>query len=150
MDTNQRRTRLPRVLLAEDDPAFARLAEIALKRTGIALDLETVSDGHQTIAAMEQGTEPPDLLLLDLYMPGKTGFDVLEYVKTHARLRRTPVVIFSNSELDLDVKRAYDLHVNAFIKKSIDFAELCHTMGTVLHFWLETAVTCSYSAASGL
>jgi CheY-like chemotaxis protein len=150
MDTNYKRTRLPRILLAEDDRAFARLAEIALKRTGIAHDLDTVHDGHHAIDAMEKGPVDPDLLLLDLYMPGKNGFDVLEYVKTHARLRRMPVVIFSSSEMDADVKRAYDLHVNAFIRKSTDFGELCHTMGTVLHFWLQTVVTCSASAASGL
>jgi chemotaxis family two-component system response regulator Rcp1 len=76
-------------------------------------------------------------------MPGMNGFEVLEHVKMNPRLRRTPVVIFSSSDVEADVKRAYDLNVNAFIRKSTDFADLCHTMGTILHFWLETAVTCS-------
>jgi two-component system, chemotaxis family, response regulator Rcp1 len=148
MDTNYKRTRLPRIVLAEDDRAFARLVEIALKRTGIAHHLETVHDGPQAIDALAH--DAPDLLLLDLYMPGMSGFDVLQHVKSDARLRRTPVVMFSSSDADADVRRAYDLHVNAFIRKSSDFGDLCHTMGTVLHFWLQTAARPSYTAASGM
>jgi CheY-like chemotaxis protein len=129
-------------VLAEDDRAFARLIEIALKRTGIPHELEFAHDGHEAIAAIERHVKHvsvPDLLLLDLYMPGKDGFEVLEHIKQHDLLRRTPVVIFSNSDLTADVIRAYDLHANAYVLKTTDFAELCRTMEITLHFWLNTA-----------
>jgi chemotaxis family two-component system response regulator Rcp1 len=139
MYINHTRTRPARIVLAEDDRAFARLVEIALKRTGIPHELELVRDGEEAIAAVEKDVNVPDLLLLDLYMPAKTGFDVLEHVKRHDLLRRTPVVIFSNSDLTADVIKAYDLHANAYILKTADFADLCRTMETTLHFWLNTA-----------
>src|SRR5579863_2359212 len=99
MVTNHTRTRPARIVLAEDDRATARLIEIALKRTGVPHELELVHDGHEAIAAVEKHVQVPDLLLLDLYMPGRSGFEVLEHVKRHDLLRRTPVVIFSNSDL---------------------------------------------------
>jgi CheY-like chemotaxis protein len=139
MVISNRRARPARIVLAEDDRALAGLIGIAMKRTGIVHHLETVHDGHQAIAAMEADT--PDLLLLDLHMPGKNGFEVLEYVKRHTQLRRTPVVMFSNSDLSADVTRAYDLHVNAYVRKTIEFADLCDTMDTILHFWLQTALS---------
>lgn len=135
------RNRPARIVLAEDDRAFARLIEIALKRTGVPHELELARDGAEAIAAVEKHVNVPDLLLLDLYMPGKSGFEVLEHVKSHDLLRRTPVVIFSNSDLTADVMKAYDLHANAYILKTTDFAELCRTMETTLHFWLNTATT---------
>jgi chemotaxis family two-component system response regulator Rcp1 len=73
-------------------------------------------------------------------MPGKNGFDVLEYVKRHPQLRRIPVVIFSNSDRPADVNRAYDLHANAYVRKNTEFADLCHTMDTILRFWLQTSI----------
>lgn len=144
MITNYSSSRQARIVLAEDDSAISRLVEIALKRTGIPHDLETVHDGHQAIDALEKTFEPggivPHLLLLDLHMPGKNGFEVLKYVKGHPLLRRMPVVIFSNSDQAADVTKAYDLHVNAYIRKSTEFADLCHTMDNVLRFWLQTAL----------
>jgi CheY-like chemotaxis protein len=148
MYTNHRRTRPARVVLAEDDHATARLIEIAMKRTGIQHDLEIVHDGHQAIAAVEKdlaklspfGFDTPDLLLLDLHMPGKNGFEVLEYLKRHVLLRRIPVVVFSNSDVPGDVTRVYDLHANAYVRKNTDFADLCNTMDTILRFWLHTAI----------
>jgi CheY-like chemotaxis protein len=138
MVKNNRRTRPARIVLAEDDRASASLIGIALRRTGIPHDLETVHDGDQAMAAVEKST-PTDLLLLDLHMPAGNGFEVLERLKQDARLRRIPVVMFSGSDLSADVTKAYDLHVNAYVKKSTDFAELCETMDTVVRFWLQTA-----------
>jgi|ERR1700722_12133089 chemotaxis family two-component system response regulator Rcp1 len=144
MVMNHKHTRPARIVLAEDDRAIAHLIEIAMKRTGIPHDLETVHDGHQAIDALEKksavGYRTPDLLLLDLHMPGKNGFEVLQYVKGHSRLQRIPVVMFSNSSLADDVTKAYELHVNAFVQKNTDFADLCRTADAILRFWLQTAI----------
>ena len=142
MFTSPKRTRPPRIVLAEDDRATACLIEIAMKRTGIRYDLQTVHDGDQAITAIENSSPTaPDLLLLDVHMPGRSGFEVLEYVKRHVRLRRMPVVMFSNSDLATDIAKAYDLHANAYVRKNSDFADLCNTMDTILRFWLQTAMT---------
>jgi chemotaxis family two-component system response regulator Rcp1 len=137
MVTNYMRTGPARIVLAEDDRAIACLIEIALKRTKIPHELEIVHDGLQAIAAVET---PTDLLLLDLYMPGKDGFEVLQYLKQHEQLRRMPVIMFSNSDLAAHVTKAYDLSVNAFVRKNTDFGELCHTIDMILRFWLQIAV----------
>jgi CheY-like chemotaxis protein len=126
-----------RIILAEDDRSTARLMEIGLKRSGVPHDLKVVHDGLHAIALLE--TETPDLLLVDVHMPGKNGFEVLAYVKGQDHLRRMPVVMFSSSGLAADVNRAYDLHANAYVMKQTDFAELCRTLDSILQFWLRTA-----------
>jgi two-component system, chemotaxis family, response regulator Rcp1 len=128
-----------RILLAEDDRPTAKLIQVGLERTGLPHHLNIVHDGDQAIAALEQ--KAVDLLLLDLHMPGKNGFEVLEYVKQREHLRRTPVVMFSSSELTDDVNRAYDLHANAYVLKPAGLPELCRTLDSILRFWLQTAIT---------
>ena len=138
MITTPRQAGPASIILAEDDRTLARLMEIALKRTAIPHELQIVHDGNQAIEALAEKT--PDLCLLDLYMPGKDGFEVLEHVRHHERLRRVPVVMLSSSQAAKDVNRAYDLHVNAYVLKQTDFSELCSTLDSILHFWLRTAI----------
>jgi CheY-like chemotaxis protein len=140
MLTNYWRNRPARIVLAEDDRSTARLIEIALERTAISHELHVVHDGHQAIAALEQSPEFTDLLLLDLYMPGKDGFQVLEHVKGKEHLRRIPVVMFSSSESPADVTRAYSLHVNAYVLKKANLPDLRRSLDSILQFWLQTAV----------
>ena len=132
--------RPPRVLLAEDDRSTARLIEVALQRAGVLHDLHIVGDGDAAIAALERDSTIIDLLLLDLYMPGKNGFEVLEYVKRQEHLRRIPVVVFSSSETPEDVNRAYDLHANAYVFKNPSFHDMCRSVDATLQFWLRTAI----------
>jgi CheY-like chemotaxis protein len=145
MFRNNQPARPGRVLLAEDDRGTARLIQIALQESGIPHVLETVYNGDQAIVAVEKnsGRKTPDLLLLDLHMPGMDGFEVLEYLKRHTRLRRIPVVMFSSSNLASEVNRAYDLHVNAYVRKDTDFDDLCSRTKAILRFWLQTATTSS-------
>ncbi len=131
------RLRPARILLVEDDHSTARLIEIALKRSGFPHLLDIVSDGPQALATLEDTAF--DLLLLDLYIPGKNGFEVLEHVKAHHRLRRIPVVVFSTSTQASDVNRAYDLHANAYVVKPLEFSELCRTLDSIVQYWLGTA-----------
>ena len=139
MITNPSRTRAARILLAEDDRTTASLIKIALQRTGLSHDLDTVYDGDSAIAALERPDAVADLLLLDLYMPGKNGFEVLEHIKRREHLRRIPVVMLSSSEQAADINRAYDLHANAYVLKRPDFSELCRSLDGILQFWLRTA-----------
>jgi two-component system, chemotaxis family, response regulator Rcp1 len=128
------------IVLAEDDPSTARLIEVALQRSGVLHDLHIVGDGEAAIAALERPS-PTDLLLLDLYMPGKNGFEVLAHVKGQNHLRGIPVVVFSSSETPEDVNRAYDLHANAYVFKNPSFHDMCRSVDVTLQFWLRTAIT---------
>jgi CheY-like chemotaxis protein len=128
------------IVLAEDDPSAARLIEVALQRSGISHELRIVSDGDAAIAALERPSAATDLLLLDLYMPGKNGFEVLEHIKRQEHLRRIPVVVFSSSEMPEDVNRAYDLHANAYVFKNPSFHDMCRSVDATVQFWLRTAM----------
>jgi CheY-like chemotaxis protein len=86
-------------------------------------------------------SEPFDLVLLDLHMPEKNGFEVLEHVKTHPRLRMIPVVMLSSSIVPSDVDQAYQLHANAYVEKRATLADLSKTLDAILRFWIQTAVT---------
>jgi CheY-like chemotaxis protein len=138
MYRNYKSIRPARIVLAEDDACTARLVEIALRKTGLAHDLTIALDGDQAIHALGKAT---DLLLLDLHMPGRNGFQVLEHIKQHDKLRRIPVIMFSSSNFADDVNRAYDLYVNAYVRKPSSLPELCLTLDSILHFWLRTATT---------
>ena len=146
MNTNHRRQKPAQILLADDDPTAARLIGIALKRTGVPHELAVVTDGDQAINVLRK--DSPDLLLLDLYMPGKNGFEVLEHLKAHKHLRGIPVIMLSSSGSQADINRAYDLHVNAYVLKHTDFAELSRTLDSIVNFWLGTAMTPSGNAGA--
>jgi CheY-like chemotaxis protein len=102
--------------------------------------LDTVHDGDSAIAALERPDAVTDLLLLDLRMPGRNGFEVLAHLKQQEHLRRIPVVILSSSEKPVDINRAYDLHANAYVVKRPDFSEMCRSLDGVVQFWLRTAM----------
>lgn len=140
MITDHSRKRPARILLAEDDVPTARLIEIALNRTGVFHELHVVHDGDSAVAALEPPFPSVDLMLLDVQMPGKNGFEVLAHVKGREHLRRIPVVMFSSSETPDDVNRAYDLHANAYVLKRSDFHDLCRSVDAILQFWLHTAM----------
>lgn len=140
MITDYWRGRSARILLAEDDRTTASLIKIALQRTGVSHDLDMVHDGDAAIAALERQDAVADLLLLDLHMPGRNGFEVLAHLKRGEHLRRIPVVMLSSSENPVDINRAYDLHANAYVLKRPDFSDLCRSLDGVLQFWLRTAM----------
>ena len=140
MITDYWRSRPARILLAENDRTTASLIKIALQRTGVSHDLHMVHDGDSAIAALERPAAVADLVLLDLHMPGRGGFEVLEHVKRQAHLRGIPVVMLSSSEKPVDINRAYDLHANAYVLKRPDFSEMCRSLDGVLQFWLRTAM----------
>ena len=111
------------VLLAEDNDDHALLIQIALERASrLPVDLRRARDGDEAIALLAAGA--PDLLLLDLKMPGRSGHEVLQKVKGDPQLRRIPVAVLTSSDRDEDVARSYGLGGNHFITKPEDPAEL--------------------------
>ncbi len=121
--TDRRRRTGWNVVLAEDNDDHALLMKMALDRASrLPVELRRARDGDQAIELITEA--PPDLLLLDLKMPGRSGHEVLEWVKGDDRFRRIPVAVLTSSDRDEDVARSYGLGGNHFITKPEDPADL--------------------------
>ena len=135
---NPYRPHKPTVLLVEDNEGDIGLFREGLNAIRATLDLQVVTDG---IKAMEfLRTKPrPNLVILDLNIPGKSGYEVLEELKQDADLKDVPVVIFSSSGALRDVKMAYKLHANSFVRKPVDVDEFFEAVASIERFWTRTA-----------
>lgn len=119
------------IVLAEDDDDHAVLIERALERAASApLRIHRAENGDMALELVEE--LQPDLLLLDLRMPGRSGHEVLESLKGDEDLRRIPVAVLTSSDRDEDVARSYGLGGNHFITKPEDPAELERRLATLL------------------
>ncbi len=104
------------IVLAEDDDEDAVLIELALEKAAdMPVEIRRAHDGEEAITLLNELA--PDLLLLDLNMPGMAGHDVLERIKGDRRLRSVPVAVLTDSDRDEDIAKSYGLGVNHFITK---------------------------------
>ncbi|MCL4116642.1 UNVERIFIED_CONTAM: hypothetical protein GTU68_028883, partial [Idotea baltica] len=125
-----------RVLLVEDNPIDVRATVRAAKKLKIASSIDVVNDGDEAIAYLEAEDRPkPDLVLLDLNLPGRDGHDVLAHMKGIDDLKRIPVVILTTSATDADVLGAYDLGANAYVNKPSDLAGWQAVVEQIEGFW---------------
>ncbi|MDY6930435.1 MAG: response regulator [Halobacteriota archaeon] len=128
------------ILLVEDNPGDVRLTQEAFKEGKIKNNLYVAKDGIEAIEFLrhqgEYSDSPrPDLILLDLNMPRKSGKEVLEEVKADEELRRIPVVILTTSKAEEDIFRSYDLHANCFITKPVDMDQFIEVVKFIECFW---------------
>ncbi len=129
------------LLVVDDDPADLLLAELALAEQPEPYLLSTALGGT---AALERFEGPPgswpDLVLMDLHMPGLSGLDVLKRLKAEAERRAVPVVIISTSRNEADVRRAYAGHASAYLLKPDDQLVFAAELEALLRFWREAAL----------
>ena len=128
------------VLLVEDADVHVEFTRLAFESEGIGHALEVARDGEEAMAVIDGRAErPPRLILLDLKLPGMSGFDVLQAVRGHAseHVRRTPVVVLTTSRAPADVRRAYELCANSFLRKPLELPEFIDLIGAVRAWWLE-------------
>ena len=130
-----------RILIAEDDADHRFLTVRALRDLrGIDLEIDTVADGAEALDYVH-GRGPftdrqlPHLLLLDIKMPKVDGIEVLRQVKSDRTLKHIPVVVLTSSREEQDVVRSYDLGVNAYVVKPVDFAEFMDAVKLLGGFW---------------
>ena len=135
-DTGDVVTQSVRILLVEDNPADAELTQIMLRRAKVANAVSHVETAEEAIARIDDEDTRPDLVLLDLNLPGRPGTDVLEHVKTDPDLRRIPVVVLSSSQAASDIARSYDLAANAYVTKPIDLEQFGTVIRAIDDFWL--------------
>lgn len=127
-----------RVLVVEDTPVHALLIERILTKRGVKNIVRT-SSGEDAIRLLSLSREgkalKPDLILLDLQLPGVSGFQVLEMVKSAAALRSIPVVVLSCSDSDADVSRCMEAGANAFVSKAESYDNLRQSILRITDFW---------------
>jgi two-component system response regulator len=114
------------ILLVEDNPADVRLIREALRHTEASYSLSVVDDGEKAIDFLRDRAPGsfPDLVLLDLNLPRKSGAEVLVEIKGDRRLKRIPVVILTSSRSERDVNTAYDSGANSYLRKPADLDHL--------------------------
>src|SRR5689334_6348606 len=126
------------VLIAEDDEDTIFFLERSLRKAGVRNPVKVVHDGVEAIEYLEgNGTQkPPRLVVLDIKMPLKDGFEVLKRVRTNPKLSRMPVIIFSSSNQERDVNRAYDLGANSYVVKPGDSARMDEFVAKIQDYWM--------------
>lgn len=132
------------ILLIEDNPDDAELAMHALRRENIANRIEIARDGEEALDflfcrgrhAHRAFTQPPRVVLLDLKLPKVDGLEVLREVKNDLRTRAIPVVILTASREEKDLVNGYQLGVNAYIQKPVDFDQFRAIVKQLGLFWL--------------
>lgn len=127
------------LLLVEDSAADAELVREALAESGSAALLDVVGDVDGALTRLTQPGHRPHLVLLDLRLPGRSGFHVLDYMKAHEELRSIPVLVFSSSSAPADVERAYESYANTYLKKPTEFSDLVEMMASIGDYWCEQA-----------
>ena len=133
------------ILLIEDNPGDAELVRIALEQAKLYNQLLVVGDGEKAIALLRQQApyediQRPELILLDLNLPGTSGFEVLSEIKSDKDLMRIPVVVLTSSKAEEDILKSYNLHANCFINKPLDLSQFLNVVGCIETFWLSIVI----------
>lgn len=129
------------ILLVEDNPADANLVQRKMKQAKIMNNLHVVHTGLDALQfLLKEGdfwdSPTPDLMLLDLNLPGMDGREVLEKVKANSTLLHIPIVILTSSDAEEDIARSYELNANAYVRKPVDLDGYRAIVSAIDQFWL--------------
>jgi chemotaxis family two-component system response regulator Rcp1 len=129
------------ILLVEDNPGDEDLVREALEKGKLYNRLHVVDDGEKAMALLHQkapyeGILKPELILLDLNLPRKSGFEVLSEIKADPELMRIPVVVLTSSQAEEDILKSYNLHANCYITKPLDLNQFLYVVRSIETFWL--------------
>ncbi|HLG58666.1 MAG TPA: response regulator [Vicinamibacterales bacterium] len=126
------------VLVVEDNPADVDLLLECLQPSDSTFSLHVVGDGLAALAYLrEHGTTQPHVVILDLNLPGLSGYDVLSQIKDDERLRHIPVVVLTHSEAQDDVLRTHKLGANCYITKASTLQGFRNAVKQLEEFWFE-------------
>ena len=135
--------RTHKILLIEDNPGDMRLLKEAFVETTTPHDLLMAYDGEEALALLEfeksnGEAQRIDLIVLDVNLPKRNGHEVLRTIKSDPVLTRIPVLMLSSSDAPTDVRTAYDLHANAYLRKPTGLTDYLELVDNIRHFWLHT------------
>ena len=123
------------ILLIEDNPSDVDLTRRAFEKSRISNELAVAEDGESALLYLQE-SELPAVALLDLNLPKIPGLEVLRRIRANARTRRLPVVILTSSKEEQDVAAGYDLGVNSYIRKPVDFKQFAVCIERLGLYWL--------------
>lgn len=130
------------ILLVEDNPGDVRLTQEILKNSPFTAQITVIDNGDDAInyllAAINK-KELPDLIILDLNLPRKSGIEVLEAIKNERILKLIPVVVLTSSEAENDIHQSYFSKANSYITKPVDFDEYYKVVTNIEKFWFSIA-----------
>jgi len=131
-------------LVVEDSPGDQRLIMEALQKNNGKAKIHLAADGLAALDFLHRrenhaNAPVPSLVLLDLNLPKRSGLDVLKEMKQNPKLRSIPVVVFSTSSSEEDLKRCYDCHANAFVTKPSELDVFYSVIKTIQDFWIGIA-----------
>lgn len=127
---------IKKMLIVEDSPADVMLVKIALEEAGVPLKVVHFPDGQEILDFMSSG-EPEDIsfLLLDLNIPKASGTDILRLKSAIKGWKTVPVIVYSSSTRQEDIRMCIELGANAYICKPVDFSEFNRTILHTVVFW---------------
>ncbi|MEM7712948.1 MAG: response regulator [Cyanobacteria bacterium P01_A01_bin.68] len=132
------------ILLVEDDSNDVLFIQRAFRRSKLENSMQVVRDGDEAVAYLsgdgkyaDRNLYPlPGMILLDLKLPRRSGLEVLEWIRNQPVLKRIPVVILTSSKENADVNTAYDMGVNSYLLKPVNYNALNEMIDTLNAFWL--------------
>jgi CheY-like chemotaxis protein len=133
------------LLIVDDDKDDRELSADALAQSPLVMDLRFLEDGEELMEYLERNggfaeaseSPRPDLVLLDLRMPRKSGWEALAEIKANPGLRTIPVVILSTSNAQLDIQRCYELGASSYMTKPKTFEDWLKQMRALEGYWFE-------------
>lgn len=134
------------ILIAEDDADDRFLLQTAFEENGFTDTLEFVENGIELIDYLSNilnkrtlDVQFPGFILLDLNMPKKDGREVLKEIKQHPELKKIPVIIFTTTKNEHEIRRCYELGANTYVVKPVSFDALVRVIREIRGYWLNTA-----------
>ncbi|MHC1780286.1 MAG: response regulator [Bacteroidales bacterium] len=132
------------ILIVEDNPNDAELTIRALKKQNLANNLFVAEDGEEALEFIfckgkfedRKPNNPLKVVFLDLKLPKVSGLEVLKEIKNHPDTKKLPVVVVSSSKEDPDIKTAYELGVNSYVVKPVDFDDFVAAISNLGLYWL--------------
>jgi chemotaxis family two-component system response regulator Rcp1 len=129
-----------KIVVVEDNPADAKTLRLALERRDPQIEMVFLEDGERAIEYFSQDdTETPELILLDLNLPIVSGFEVLEFLKSHTNLKTIPVVVLSGSSTQAEIERCYSAGANSYMCKPTGIQQVFDMANELVSYWFDHA-----------
>jgi CheY-like chemotaxis protein len=131
-----------KVLLVEDNEGDIQLVKYCFKKLEIKHDLIVVKDGQEAINFLYKkenysNAPTPDIIILDLNLPKKSGAEIIADIKNNEQLKHIPVLILSTTSTEQDILKLYQLHANSFMTKPVDMNNFLEMIRSIKNFWFD-------------
>jgi two-component system, chemotaxis family, response regulator Rcp1 len=144
METSKINPKTQNILLVEDNPADVLLTREAFKEGSIPHEMIAVNDGVEAVSYLRRtgkyaDAARPDIILLDINLPKKNGFEVLGEIKQDPDLKHIPAIVLSTSGSKHDIRKAYELHANSYLVKPVELEDFLRVIRSLEDFWFNVA-----------